>query len=243
MSRPARARAADDPAGVDFVKGRGRNAPWIVVGLLLAALGGIGAFVAATTLADRVSVVVAARDLTAGRPLERADLTTVDIGGGDGAKAIPAGRIPSLVGAVAETDAAAGSILHPDQVLPSDQLAGRMVIVGVALTPGQYPLSVLLPGQVVQVIKVSGETSASSDETQGGEVIGEATVFASKALARTDELLVSLRIDQRFAAEVSERAQQRRVRLAIVEPPGTSSTAPPPSTTASTAAPAGPPRP
>ncbi len=226
MSRPAPARGADGASGVDFVKGRRRNTPWIVVGLLLAGLGGLGAFVAAATLADRVSVVVAARDITAGRPLERADLRTVDIGGGDGARAIPAGRIPTLVGAVPATDAAAGAILHPDQVLPPDQGAGRMVIVGVALTPGQYPLSVLLPGQVVQVIEVSGETSASTEETGEGEVIGEATVFATKALSRTDELLVSLRIEQRFAAEVSERAQQGRVRLVVVEQPGTTLTAP-----------------
>lgn len=196
------------------------------MGLFLSGIGGMGAFVAATRLADRVSVVVAARDITAGRPLERADLTTVDIGGGDGARAIPGGRIPSLVGAVTSTDAAAGSILHPDQVLPSDQAGDRTVIVGVALTPGQYPLSVLLPGQTVQVIRVSGETSASSEETEGGEVISEATIFATEALARPDELLVSLRIDQRFVAEVSERAQQRRVRLAVVEPPGTTLTPP-----------------
>ncbi|HVM01329.1 MAG TPA: SAF domain-containing protein [Acidimicrobiales bacterium] len=80
-------RGAGRPAGIPYVRRRERNTRWVAFGLLLTTLGGLGAFVVATRLADRVDVVVAARPIDAGRPLTADDLTTVAIAGGDGARA------------------------------------------------------------------------------------------------------------------------------------------------------------
>ncbi len=203
--------------GIPYARTRDRNTPWIVFGLLLATLGGLGAFLVATTLADRVDVLVAARDIEAGEPITAADLSTVAISGGDGARAIAASRKPALVGSASTTDVSTGAILHPDQIVAIDELA-RRVIVGAALGPGEYPTAALVPGQVVQVISVSGETSFRNNE-EAYDVLGRATVVSIKALVRTDELLVSMRVEQRLAPLISERAQQRLIRLAIVENP------------------------
>lgn len=211
---PAVAREA---SGIPYVRNRDHNTPWIVFGVLLATLGGLGAFLVATTLADRVDVVVAAREIRAGQPISDRDLTTVAISGGDGAKAIAGSRMSTLVGSASMTDVAAGAILGPDQIVGFDKL-NRQVIVGLALAPGEYPLPLLVPSQVVQVIGVSGETRFK-DDAADYDVIGTATIVAVKALARTDEVLVSIRVPERLAPLMSERAQQRRIRLAVVENP------------------------
>lgn len=226
------------PAGIPYVRRRERNTRWVAFGLLLTTLGGLGAFVVATRLADRVDVVVAARAIDAGRPLTADDLTAVAIAGGDGARAIDAGRIPELVGSVSTADLPAGAIVHPDQLVPAGEAAERTVIVGAALAPGQYPLTDLVPGQVVQVIEVSGDTGFSDDEDRSA-VLGRASVVSVRAL-NADELLVSLRVDEGLAPLLSERSQQRRIRLALVEEPD-GSRRPPATTTTTTVATTAPP--
>ena len=213
--------AARHASGITYVRNRDHKTPWIVFGVLLATMGGLGAFLVATSLADRVDVVVAARAIPAGQPLTARDLKTVEISGGDGAKAIAGSRRSRLVGSASTTDVAAGAILHPDQIVRPDEL-DREAIVGAALAPGEYPLPQLLPGQVVQVIGVSGDTNVRD----GGDdvaVLGRATVVSVKSLERADELLVSLRVQERLAPLISERAQQHRVRLAVVDDPDATS--------------------
>lgn len=210
--------SAKEASGLPYARSRDRNTPWIVFGILLTALGGLGAFLVATSLADRVDVVVATRDISAGDPLTAGDLTVVAISGGNGARAIAGSRIPRLVGSVSRTDVRKGAILHPDQLVAADEVIERNVIIGVALAPGEYPLAAMAPNQVVQVIEVSGETSLGND-ADGSAVLGRATIVAVHPLASTDDLLVSMRTGESLGPRVSERAQQRRIRLVLVENP------------------------
>lgn len=205
-----------EPPGIPYARGRDRNTPWIVFGVLLATLGGLGAFLVATNLADRVDVVVAARDINAGEPLAADDLMTVSIAGGDGAQAIAGNRIPEFVGAVSRSDLAAGAILHPDQLVDAGELVERTVIVGAELTPGQYPLPTLAAGQVVQMVEVTGEASFD-DAGGGGAVLGEATIVAARVLNNPDNLIVSFRMVESLAPLTSERAQQGRLRLVVID--------------------------
>ena len=215
---PAAARQA---SGITYVRNRDHNTPWIVFGVLLATIGGLGAFLVATSLADRVDVVVAARAIPAGQPIAARDLKIVEISGGDGAQAIAGSRRSALIGSASTTDVAAGAILHPDQIVRPDEL-NREVIVGAALEPGEYPLPLLVPSQVVQVIGVSGETR-TGDDTDDFDVLGRATIVSTKTLGQNDEVLVSLRVPERLAPLISERAQQGRIRLAVIEDPEASS--------------------
>lgn len=215
----AEAAARPEPSGIPYSRDRDRNTPWIVFGALLATLGGLGAFLVATNLADRVEVVVAAQEVVSGEPLTADDLTTVEIGGGDGAQAIAGDRIPDLVGSVSRSDLAAGTIIHPDQLIDASELKEGTVVLGTRMTPGQYPLSGLLAGQVVQMIGVSGETSFDDDDG-GSAVLGEATIVAVGELSQPDDLLVSLRMAERLAPLVSERAQQGRLRVVVIDDPG-----------------------
>lgn len=205
-----------EPSGIPYSRDRDRNTPWIVFGALLATLGGLGAFLVATNLADRVEVVVAANNVTAGEPITADDLTTVEIGGGDGAQAIAGDRIPDLIGSVSRSDVAAGTIVHPDQIIDASELTERTVVLGAEMTPGQYPLPSLIAGQVVQMIEVSGVTSFEGDGG-GATVLGEATIVAVGQLSQPDDLLVSLSMAQRLAPLVSERAQQGRLRLVVID--------------------------
>lgn len=126
------------PAGIPYVRRRERNARWVAFGLLLTTLGGLGAFVVATRLADRVDVVVAARPIDAGRPRTADDLTAVAIAGGDGARAIDAGRIPELVGSVSTATArsfvrSAGALASVGRRMPEALIAATALERNLAL--------------------------------------------------------------------------------------------------------------
>lgn len=204
------------PAGIPYARGRDRNTPWIVFGVLLTTLGALGAFLVASNLADRIDVVVTARAVRAGEPISPGDLTSVAIGGGDGARAIAASRLPELVDSVSRADLAEGTIIHPDQLVDAAELEERTVVVGAEMTPGQYPVASLASGQVVQMIGVSGETSFD-DEGAGATVLGQATIVGVSTLSQPDDYLVSLRMVERLAPVVSERAQQGRLRVVALD--------------------------
>lgn len=212
------------PSGLPLAPKRQRNTPWIVGGVLLILLGGLGAASLASSLSDRVDVVVAARVINEGQVITPADLTTASIAGGDGATATAGERIPELVGQVATADIPSGTILHPDLLIDAQLANPRLVVVGFELAPGAYPIRGLLPGDAVQIVGVRGTASQDDGDenaprfrgvvTEG--VITEGEVTAVAPLVLSDNLLVSVRVEERFAPAISTSAHQDRVRLTLL---------------------------
>lgn len=202
--------------GLPTAPPKARNTTWIVVGLVLVIVAGAAASSLWRGLSDRVDVLVAANLIEAGQVVTEADLTTASIAADDGVRAISPDRANELIGQVASGPIGVGSIVHPAQFVIAETGEEPTVVVGAALEPGQYPIVGLLPGDRVRVIEVSGPNVLIGEEAEPREItIGE--IVEVHGLQRGDQFLVSIRINESANLLVSERAQQGRISLALLD--------------------------
>lgn len=210
---------ASRPAGLPTSPSRHRNRQWITLSFVLLVLGVVCAIALVNRLNERVDIVVAAQTIEADDIISRADLRIVSINGGEGALAIGADELESLVGKVAVTDIPARAIIHPDVLEDPAVVTTRTVVVGVELEPGEYPTLRLFPGDNVLVIGVGSGRATTTDETGPvADVITEATVTAVDTVFERDALLISIAVPERFATTIAGFAHVDQIRLAQIEP-------------------------
>lgn len=206
------------PVGVPTAPRRPRNTMWMVAGAVLVLLSGLSALVIAQSLSNRVDVLVATRDIARGRVITDDDLSTASISATSGVKAIDPGRRGEIVGQIATGPIGPGTILHPAQFVDGAAGDGEKVIVGAALAPGQFPRFGLNPGDEVVLMEVSSRTAVADDGLSAGpRELGRAEVVEVVDLTDPDTLLVTLRVNAALAVSISERAEQGRLRLGLVD--------------------------
>lgn len=179
-----------------------------------AALIALCAFVLATAFAnagDRTQVLVLARDVEVGQPIQRSDLRPVGIAANDTIKTIPLASASSVVGKTATTRLSAGSVLASDQVADSPALMPGQAIVGALLKPGQYPTS----------LQVNDRVSAFVTDTQDAAAPPVAAVSAVvRSIEPTGDgsgsTVVSLIIDNAVSSAIAPAASAGRVSLVVV---------------------------
>lgn len=205
------------PVGVPVSPRRPRNTLWVIAGVLLIVVSGLSALIIAQSLSSRVEVLVATRDIAKGQVIGEADLGATSIAASIGVRAIAPAQKAELVGQIATGPIGTGSIVHPAQFVDSTAEEDTKVIVGAALDPGEYPRAGLIPGDKVLVIEVSAQNASLNDLGAGPREISRGEVVEVSRLARSDALLVSLRVNESAAVPISERAEQGRLRLALVD--------------------------
>ncbi len=206
------------PVGVPTAPRRPRNKLWMVAGAVLVLLSGLSALVIAQSLSSRVDVLVATRDIARGQVITDDDLSTASISATSGVKAIDPGRRGEIVGQIATGPIGPGTILHPSQFVDGAAGDGEKVIVGAALEPGQFPRFGLNPGDEVVLMEVSSRTATAGDGLAAGpRELGRGEVVEVVELTDPDKLLVTLRVNAALAVSISERAEQGRLRLGLVD--------------------------
>ena len=202
--------------GLPTAPPKARNTTWIAAGLVLVVVAGIAASSLWRGLSDRVEVLVAADLIEAGQVITAEDLTTASIAADENVRAISPDQLDQLVGQVASGPIGEGSIIHPAQFVADLGEDEPTVIIGAALQPGQYPIIGLLPGDRVRIIEVSGRDALIGEETEPQEIaVGEIVEVAG--LTQSDVYLVSLRIDESASLLISERVQQGRISIALID--------------------------
>ncbi len=210
-------RVRTEAAGVPVGPARQRNTLWIIAGIALVLISGLAAATVVQSLSGRVDVLVAARLIAEGEVVEPGDLKSTSLAVEPGVRAISPSELNNLIGMVATGPIGEGAIVHPSQFIDGNTEDQPTVIVGAALEAGQYPLSGLRPGDRVKVIEVSGATAAFDESTIGPRELTEGEVVEVERLARSDAFLVSIRVNEAIATPMSERAQQGRLRLALID--------------------------
>ncbi len=124
---------------------RARRSPrLILIGVLCACLGGLGCALAWQQTTHAQQVVVAARALTKGEPVDAAALTTTSIGAAAGVSTVPAENIDALIGRTALVDLPAGSVVAADSI-GEPRIDEAFSVVGLHLPAGRVP-GTLTPG-------------------------------------------------------------------------------------------------
>lgn len=190
---------------------RSRRIPWVVLSVVLVAVGALLAGLLVQSAGDRVAVLVAARDIAPGQTVGEGDVRVVEVAVDGTASVVRADRRGEVVGKTATGRIPAGALLASGQFTGDALLRAGTVVVGALLGPGELPVPGLRPGDEVALYAVSGPqgTARPSDA-------GTAVVYATAPTAQQGSLFVSLVVDADDAREVTDIASQGRLRLVLL---------------------------
>jgi len=198
------------PAPVRVGAGRRKRLPWLALAVVLVVGGGLLVGLLVQSAGDRSTVLAAARAVAPGQVLTAADLRVVDVGVDGEAALVPASSRASVVGQVAVVGIPEGALLSPGQLAPDGGVEPGSVVVGALLGPGELPVPTLRPGDVVELVAVSGGQGAER------ESLGTGSVFSTAPGTQTGSVFVSLVVDDAIAGEVADVAAQQRLRLLLL---------------------------
>lgn len=191
--------------------GRGRRPRrWALFGMGLFLVA--GSVVAGLTLWGEAGatreVLVAARPITAGHVLGRADLRAVALGGTEGVSVVAASDAARLVGAVATVPMPAGAVIPADVTRAGLLPPAAQAVVSVALPAGAVP-ALASPGSPVRLfaIPVTGRPAPIGVPESGWPAVLVAVAPGGSGAAIT----VSLQVAEQDAGAILEAGDGVRV--------------------------------
>lgn len=218
--------SAFDAESVALVTPRRRRPSWVLVGALLVGLSGlVGAWVFASST-ERMSVMVAARDLEPGELVSATDLRVVELGRSGQLRAVQPDQQDLIVGRATRGPIPAGTVLNTDLVAREGaSIPAGMVVVGAALEPGAAPVARLRAGDAVDVLGVVRATGTVAGEVGAGpvaEVLTSGSVWSVEAVGSgsvTSRVWVSVLIPEDAQGAVAQAASDELLRLSLVGAP------------------------
>jgi Flp pilus assembly protein CpaB len=222
-ARPASLPSANGESAASVVSlsaPKRRRPTWVVFGAVmvgLATLLGVWVF---STSSQRISVMVAARDIAPGEVIEATDMRVVEMGRTDGLRAIQPSQQQLVIGQAARGPLPEGTVLNTglfasrDRVVPAGQ-----VVVGAALEPGAAPVAGLAAGDRVDVLAVVKATGTPTNESLVASVVASGTVWSVQLPGQggvSSKQVVSLLIPAEAQAVVAQAAADGRLRLSLV---------------------------
>lgn len=185
--------------------GRRRNPRLVALGLLLVAVGGLGAATLYNTIHEHRPAVVMARDVLRGQHIQPEDLKVAEAPPGM-TEYIPSAELDSLIGQTARFDL-------PAEAFPAHRLLGTpavsegSAVIGLALGPGRLPNSELVPGQSVQLVNL----------TDGSVVVTAMVMTAPRPLEDGSAQVLDVVLPSDQAAGVALLSAQEQLALYLVE--------------------------
>ena len=193
--------------------------PQLLIAVFLVAVSALVALVLFSRAAAREPVLALAEPVERGQVVGSGDLMVVYISTDDPIATLSSDAASDLVGLTAVADLEAGTILTAAHFVSRSLLDVGEGVVGLALSPGEYPTPLLAPGDRVDVV-VTDPVAAEAGDAAPGAVVASAEVFDVAELGTQGDRFVSLRMPTEVAAEVARAAAAGRVRLVLVADPG-----------------------
>lgn len=198
------------PAPVPAIQRRAAGRTALGVALVL-----VGALAAAWLLAgssDRAAVLVLARDVPYGQSLTAADLTTAEVLVDPGVRTVPASEMDTVLGQVAATGLAAGSLLAPGQVTAGFPPVAGQALVGLPVQAGHLPAGGLTAGDRVLVVDTP---QADADPPAGTPASIPAQVVRVGEADLNGQIVVDVTVDAGSGAALAVRAATGRFVLVL----------------------------
>lgn len=185
--------------------------------VLLVALGGLGSAWAVTTVRATGDYLAIARPVAIGSRLTEADLTTVQLAGGQGLRPVPAADRDKVVGRYAGVALTPGSLLTVGQLTDKPLLGPGRQQVSLGLKPSQVPAKQLKPGNAVLLVGTPG-ANAGRDGARPPVTTRFEGVIVDTDASDPETIVVYVAVADRDAPAVVTLASQDRV--AVVLKPG-----------------------
>lgn len=193
---------------------RQRRMPWVVLGVLLITMSILGFALWSVQQGQRIPVLVAATNIDAGAPLGISDIQVVSVGADPGVALLASSEVDQVLGMTARAHIPAGTPLSTSLVIAPHEAVGEgQAVVGAALEPGEYPTSLLTPGDRVGLIVVTA-TGLEQDVAELGEGVVRRVETLDQAAGIT--MFVSLTVARDQAPAVADAAGASRLRLVLL---------------------------
>ena len=186
-----------------------RNPKWIALGIVALCLGGLLSYVIYARVATETTVVSVAQTVYRGEVIETSDLTTITLQGTTIPQAVPASDLATVLGRRAATDLVAGSVLVASSVTDETIPVTGRAVVGLKLSAGRTPTSLLLPSSAVRLIALAPENG--SDKLTGDTFT--ARVIDQSNGADGTSILVNVDVAADQAATIAQLAAHDRIAL------------------------------
>ena len=184
----------------------------LALGIALALLGGVAVWWIFVNSSHTVSVMATSANVARGETITAADLTTIQLAGGQQVDAIPASEASKIVGTTALVDLPSGTLITSANTGNTLPVPSGSSIVGVTLTQAQMPGYELAAGDKVRIVETpvaQGDPPAQSPQSF------DATVFTARYDGDTKVWVVDLVVPEREAPDIAARAATGRVALVI----------------------------
>jgi Flp pilus assembly protein CpaB len=189
--------------------------PQLLIAVFVVAVSALVAVVLFSGAAAREPVLALAEPVERGQVISSGDLMVVFVASDDPITTLSSEAASGIVGLTAVADLEAGTILTGAHFVSRSVLDVGEGVVGLALSPGEYPTLLLAPGDRVDVVVTDGGSSVS-DSTSTRVVVRSAEVFDVAELGTQGDRFISLRVPATAAAEVAGAAGAGQVRLVLV---------------------------
>lgn len=208
--------SVDAPVSPPKVVRQRRVRPGLLgLAVLLIALGGLGAAFAVTSVRATGGYLAVARPVKVGQEISTADLSTVQVAGGQGLRPVPAGRLDEVVGKRAAVALVPGTLLTLGQVTDDPLLGPGQQQIALGLKTAQVPARELHPGDKVLLVSTPDRSSTTGDTDAAGTRFS-ATVIDMVSPANDDKVLY-LALPTRDVPAVVALAAQARIAVVLTE--------------------------
>lgn len=190
--------------------------PQLLIAVFLVAISALVAVVLFSRATAREPVVALAQPVERGQVIGPDDLMVVYMATDDPVVTMPSEAMTGLVGLTAVANLESGTIVTPAHFVSRSLLDAGEAVVGLSLSPGEYPTPLLAVGDRVDVV-VTDRSAADLDSGATGRVlVRSAEVFNIAELGTQGDRFISLRMPDEVTADVAAAAAADRVRLVLV---------------------------
>jgi len=192
----------------------------VLIGSLLVGLAALlGAWVFTATT-ERVSVMVAARDLEPGEVVDVDDMRVIEIGASSELRAVQPAQQDLLLGLAARGPIPAGTVLNADLFAEREQaIPSGMVVVGASLDAGAAPVSSLRAGDRVDVLGVERTTATPAEgaSAPAAALLTSGTIWSVEvpSSGSSSALVVAVLVPSKSQGLVAQAAADGLLRLSL----------------------------
>ena len=217
---PAPALGRPAPAVLSLTSSRRRRPTWTILGVVMVGLGGLIGGWLFTVSSQRISVVVAARDLNPGDVVQATDLRVVEVGSAGALRAVRPSEQSLLVGRTVRGPLPAGTVLNTGLLADRDQVVpAGFAVVGAALDAGAAPTGTMRVSDRVTLLAAARTTGGSAaGPAPTATLLGVGSIWSVEALgtgASTAKWWVAVLVPDSLQADVAQAAADGRLRISL----------------------------
>lgn len=210
--RPASRTAAGEP-GMPAPLAVRRRPAIIAAGVVMVAVGGLGAYWWATTSSDATTVLAVRTEVPRGAVITEDDLTTAAVVPDPALQTVDASQRGTIVNQRAATDLMPGALLTPQSTTSNLMPPAGLSLVGVTVTPAQMPAQPLQPADKVRVVITPDQDSGAAAPRQPAST--PATVVSTTYSDDTGNTTVDVTVPTAQAAALAAAAATGNIALVV----------------------------